>query len=223
MAAAGDAPMVLDLSNLPIEVRQEIARQFDEAHARNAEQVEAAAKAKKEKEIRLGEEIKSLELIQCELRKMIELAVETNCANEVCDGDYLSKIGSGAMNLKGISGDYAILNLMDEAIHEYRKSLKKSLVSRTTVKYLNSKLDEAVKSEKDLLAELDASIKAGIAPVMPPAAIAPAMPPAGNVPVMHPAGIAPAMPPAVIAPVIHPAGNMAAMPPAGKALPALNC
>ena len=175
MAAAGDAPMVLDLSNLSIEARQEMARQFDEAHARNAERVEAAAKAKKEKEIRLGEEIKSLELTQCELRKMIKLAVETNCANEVCDGDYLSKIGSGAMNLKGVSGDYAILDKMGEAIHEYRKSLAKSQVSRTTVKYLNSKLDEAVKSEKDLQAELDALVKAGNAPVMPPAVIAQAL------------------------------------------------
>jgi hypothetical protein len=199
MAAVGDAPVVLDLSNLPIEVRQEMARQFAEANVRIAERVEAAAKAKKEKEIRLGEEIKSLKFTQYELIKMIELAVETNCANEVCDGDYLSKIGSGAMNLKGVSGDYPILDKMGEAIHEYRKSLAKSQVSRTTVKYLNSKLDEAVKSEKDLQAELDALIKAGNVPVMPPAGNVPAMPSAVIAPVMPPAVIAPAMPPAVIA------------------------
>ena len=67
-----DAPMVLDLSDLPIEEQQKMAQQIAEARARNAERVEAAAKAKKEKEIRLGEEIKSLELTQCQLRKMIQ-------------------------------------------------------------------------------------------------------------------------------------------------------
>jgi hypothetical protein len=129
-----------------------------------------------------------------------KIAHDKNCG---LSGADRSKFIAKAMKLGGNEdGEKEIMKTVHAAFMKCAESVEEVLYTHRHIKMINSELDEAVKSEKDLQAELDALVKAGNAPVMPPAVIAPVIHPAGNVPAMHPAAIAPVIPPAGNAPAV---------------------
>lgn len=187
MAAAAGEPQQMQeiIEQLTKRIEIDVLAKKNAAEAANKEREAAAEAANKEREFAANAKMERQRDLEKQIRKVCmqikdlerdlirtKIAHDKDCG---LNGADRSKFIAEAMKLGGnVDGEKEIMNRVHNLFTKCAESVEEVLYTHRHIKMINSELEKLSKSEKDLLAELDALVNAGNVPAMPPAVIAPA-------------------------------------------------